>query len=268
MSARRTQVLALLLAVMAATGCGTTGGGLDRDAGSPHATPDAAPAGGGPDRAARPPQTTRDVRPARERPRSRGHSWPTAMLLRPADLRSRPGGRLLARLRTRTRFGSPVVLAVVRRRGGWLGVLDPAAGNGRVGWIRARGTRAYRTSWSITVALRPRMATVRRSGRPVWSFPVAIGTASSPTPTGRFAVTDRLEFRPQGVYGCCALALTARQPNVPQGWGGGDRIAFHATLAAGTIGTAASHGCLRTHTKDMRRLLRHVPLGSPVTIRA
>lgn len=89
-----------------------------------------------------------------------------------------------------------------------------------------------------------------------------------PDAPGRFAVTDRLLFRPVGVYGCCALALTARQPRLAQGWGGGDRIAFHATLAAGTIGTAASHGCLRTSTRDVRRLVRSVPLGSPVRIGA
>lgn len=190
------------------------------------------------------------------------------MLLRPAELRSRPDGPVLARLGIRTGFGSPVVLAVVRRRGPWLGVLHPRAGNGRVGWIRAGGTRALRTPWSVAVSLRRRSATVSRSGRPVWSFPVAVGTASTPTPSGRFAVTDRLLFRPVGVYGCCALALTARQPRLAQGWGGGDRIAFHATLAAGTIGTAASHGCLRTSTRDVRRLVRSVPLGSPVRIGA
>ena len=213
------------------------------------------------------------VRPAPEpaidrRPPPRGSTRATVLLLRATTLRSRPGGPVLARLGTRTAFGSPVVLAVVRRRAGWLGVLHPRAGNGRLGWIAARGTRAYRTAWSIAVSLRRREAVVRRRGRVVWRFPVAVGAPATPTPTGRFAVTDRLRFRRPGVYGCCALALTARQPRIAQGWGGGDRIAVHGTPAVGTVGAAVSHGCLRAHAQDVRRLVARVPLGSPVTIAA
>lgn len=247
--ARTAAGMALALTVGATCACGGSVAGQATGAGSPSARPAVATRTASADGAAQ-------------------RSWPTAMLLRPTALRARPGGPVLARLGTRTPFGSPVVLAVVRRRGRWLGVLHPRAGNGRVGWITAAGTRAYRTPWSIAVSLRRRSATVIRGGRAVWRFPVAVGAPATPTPAGRFAVTDRVLFRPAGAYGCCALALTARQPHVAQGWGGGDRIAFHATLAAGTIGTAASHGCLRTHTRDIRRLVRAIPLGSPVTIRA
>jgi len=256
---RATLALVLVAGAALAAGCATGGEGSD-----PAATTKIRPAG------TAGPQAEQENRTAAAaaRPKPRGPSWPTAMLLAPTVLRARPGGRVLARLRTRTPFGSPVVLAVVRRHGPWLGVLHPAAGNRRVGWIRAARTRAYRTSWSISVSLARRRATVDDAGRTVWSFPVAVGAPGTPTPTGRFAITDKVLFRPAGVYGCCALALTARQPHIPQGWGGGDRIAFHATLAAGTIGTAASHGCLRAHTVDLRRLLRDVPLGSPVTIGA
>jgi len=238
---------ALALAAGATCACGGSVAGRATGAGSP-----AAP-------------TVSSVRAAATG-RAPERSWPTAMLLRPTAMRTRPGGPVMARLGTRTPFGSPVVLAVVRRRGRWLGVLHPRAGNGRVGWIAAAGTRAYRTSWSIVVSLRRRSATVSRGGRALWRFPVAVGTPATPTPAGRFAVTDRVLFRPAGAYGCCALALTARQPHIAQGWGGGDRIAFHATLATSTIGTAASHGCLRTDTRDIRRLVRAIPLGSPVTI--
>ena len=48
---------------------------------------------------------------------------------------------------------------------------------------------------------------------------MAIGTPGAPTPTGRFAVTDRLVTNdPAGPYGCCILALSAnvaaRDPGV------------------------------------------------------
>ncbi|MGH2897756.1 MAG: L,D-transpeptidase, partial [Solirubrobacteraceae bacterium] len=87
--------------------------------------------------------------------------------------------------------------------------------------------------------------------------------------TGRFAVTDSLRIgRAGGPYGCCALALTGRQPNIPQGWTGGDRIAIHGTTNEASIGTPASSGCLRASEVDMRWLLVRIPLGAPVSIRA
>ena len=62
------------------------------------------------------------------------------------------------------------------------------------------------------------------------------------------------------------LALTGHQPLIPQGWGGGDRIAIHATPSPETIGHAASTGCLRTTNAVMRRLVRRVPLGTRVYV--
>ncbi len=225
----------------------------------------AAPATAPPAAATLTPPPTPAVAPTAAPP---GITRPTVMLLRATTLRARPGGAVIARLRTRTEFGSPVVLAVAARRGRWLGVRHARAGNGRLGWIPLPGTRPYRTAWAVAVSLGRREAVVRRAGRVVWRFPVAVGAPATPTPSGRFAVTDRIRFRSSGVYGCCALALTARQPRIAQGWGGGDRIAIHGTTAPGTVGTAASHGCLRARTGDVRRLVRSVPLGSPVTIGA
>jgi lipoprotein-anchoring transpeptidase ErfK/SrfK len=98
--------------------------------------------------------------------------------------------------------------------------------------------------------------------------PVAVGRPGTPTPRGRYGVTDKLTTgEDDGPYGCCVLALTGHQPHVPQGWGGGDRLAVHATPAPQTIGQAASLGCLRTTNAVMRRLVRQVPLGTVLTIR-
>ena len=98
---------------------------------------------------------------------------------------------------------------------------------------------------------------------------VAIGRASSSTPVGRFAVTDKLAGSRYGsYYGCCILALSAHQPNLPPGWTGGDRIAVHGTNDPGSIGNAVSAGCPRASADDMRFLMRVVPLGAPVFVRA
>lgn len=190
-------------------------------------------------------------------------------LTRPTPLRARPGGRVVARLRPRTAFGSPTVLSALRRSGRWVAVLSPALPNGRVGWVDARaglrwGAHAYR----IAVSLRRRTVVIRRAGRVVQRFPVAIGAPATPTPRGRFAITDKLLAPdPASPYGCCVLALSGRQPHVPQHWRGGDRLAIHGTNRPETIGTAASLGCLRAPDRAIRRALRTVPLGTVVTIR-
>ena len=169
-----------------------------------------------------------------------------ALLLHPTDLRTSPGGHSIARLRTKTQFGSPEMLWVVKHVPGWLGVITPEAGDGRVAWIAQSAASLSRVSWKLKVSLGARRLTVLNHGRVVERYTVAIGTAGAPTPTGRFAVTDRLVTNdPGGPYGCCILALTANAPHAIQGWTGGTRIAIHSTPETSSIGEAASHGCVR-----------------------
>ncbi len=194
-------------------------------------------------------------------------AFASALLLAPGVLRERPsGGRILARLRMRTEFRSPRILGVVARRGAWLRVLAPELPNGRAGWIRTGRVLEFAVDWRIDASLGARRAVVRHAGRVVRRVPVAVGTPATPTPLGRFAVTDKLRFADSSPYGYGALALSGHQPLIAQGWGGGDRIAIHGTSAPGSIGSAASHGCLRARRADVAWLVRHVPLGTPLFI--
>jgi len=197
---------------------------------------------------------------------SRGREVQGARLLRRAQLRARPGGRVVRALGTRTNFGSQQVLAVVGRRGDWLAVLSHHLPNSRAGWIPAASAKLVREPYTLHADLSARTVVVRREGRVVRRVRVDVGRPGSTTPTGRFAVTDMLRLAGGGPYGCCVLALTGRQPNVPQGWTGGNRLAIHGRSSADTIGTAASAGCLRAREADMRWLLAHVRLGAPVRI--
>jgi lipoprotein-anchoring transpeptidase ErfK/SrfK len=122
---------------------------------------------------------------------------------------------------------------------------------------------------SIHIDRSRRRLTVRRAGRVVRRLPIAVGRPGTPTPLGRFAVTDRLHTgRDDSPYGCCALALTGHQTKLLPGWPGGDRLAIHATPQPETIGTAASLGCMRASERDLRALFKTVPPGAPVFIRA
>jgi hypothetical protein len=193
----------------------------------------------------------------------------TARLLSPTSLRAGPGGRKLHRLGVRTEFGSRRILGVTARRDGWLAVVASERPNGRAGWIPERRVELASTNWSIHVDRSARRLTLRRKGRAVRSFPVAVGRPGTETPTGRFAVTDKLHpDDPGSPYGCCALALSGHQTKLIDGWPGGDRLAIHATPNVETVGKAASLGCMRARTADIRQLMRTIPVGTPVFIRA
>ena len=205
----------------------------------------------------------------RERPAGPQGRWLTARILEPVRLRAAPGGRRLERLTPRTEFGSRKVVSVLRRRGGWLQVVTPERPNGRPGWLKASRVHLGAVDVSIHVDRSARRLTVRRDGRLVRRLPVAVGRPGTETPTGRFAITDKLRAqRADSPYGCCALALSGHQPKLIPGWPGGDRLAIHATPHVESVGQAASLGCLRAATADMRVLMRRVPLGAPVFVSA
>jgi lipoprotein-anchoring transpeptidase ErfK/SrfK len=129
--------------------------------------------------------------------------------------------------------------------------------------------RLASTNWSVHVDRSARRLTLRHGDRAVRSFPVAVGRPGTETPTGRFAITDRMVTRGAAqTYGCCILALSGRQPYLPAGWPGGDRLALHGSPGDGDVGRAASAGCLTAKAAVLQRLLKRLPVGTRVDIRA
>ena len=104
---------------------------------------------------------------------------------------------------------------------------------------------------------------VRDGRRKLGSFPVGKGSPSTPTPTGRFFVTDRLRFGQGSPYAPFAVGLSAHVAQLPASWLGGDQVAIHF----GAMG-AVSHGCIHAGLDAIRLLERRVPLGSLVIIKA
>jgi L,D-transpeptidase-like protein len=182
-------------------------------------------------------------------------------------LRDRPGGRIIARVGGQTEFGSRQTLGVRLRKGAWVAVQSPALANRQLGWVRTSRLRLLpRPLWlEVDLSLRELSVHGQEAGRRI---SVAIGAPDTPTPPGEFYVTDKLPGADFGAYyGCCILALSGRQPNLPQGWSGGDRLAIHGSPTA-TWGSAVSNGCLHASESDLRYLMRNVPLGTRVTIHA
>ena len=186
-----------------------------------------------------------------------------------ATVRSSPGGATVAHLPAATPLGAPTWLWVLRttmnRR--WGRVVLPLKPNGRTGWINLHGLRTVHTHTWIRASLHDRRIWLMRGSRPLASFSAAIGAVTTPTPIGRFSVTDSLATGdPSGPFGWYAFGLSGHQPHLPQNWSGGDQLAIHGTDDPASIGTAASHGCLRVSPRALARLRPALHLGTPVVI--
>lgn len=133
---------------------------------------------------------------------------------------------------------------------------------------RSERPKLRRSEGPVLVAsLGERLLTFRLNGSTVLSTRVAVGAPESPTPLGRFKVTEKLSGEPYGgVYGCCILAINARQRRLPAGWTGGNRVAIHGTAELSSIGQAVTAGCLRVDEHPLRRLMDLVPVGTTVLV--
>ena len=198
------------------------------------------------------------------------HGTPAGLAARPLHgsvvLRGRPDGPRLVRVGPRGPLGGPLVFGVVGVRGRWLEVTAEALPNGHHAWVEfGRDVSVEPVRWELRASLSRRELYVLRDGRLMRTIPVGIGAPDSPTPTGRFAVAEKVTGPFGPAYGCCILALTARQPHLPPGWN--TRITYYVAIHAGSgQGSAVSAGCLHATEADVRYLMRTVPLGTEVKI--
>jgi hypothetical protein len=181
-------------------------------------------------------------------------------------LRRAPAGRALAVAGWKTSFGSVRRLRVVERRGNWFAVESDVLGNGVVGWVpRTAAVSLRRVTYALEADLSQRLLTLREEGRVVFRRRVSIGAGASPTPSGRFHVSDQISGT-RWRLGCCIVVLSGTQPRLPAGWNGGDRLAIHGRASSSeSIGAPTSAGCLHATEATLRELAR-LPLGTPVVI--
>ena len=195
--------------------------------------------------------------------------YSTAYVTGRTTLYREPGGKPRIRLSAKTEWDSPRVFGVVRRRGDWISVQAPELDNGELAWMPVSSARLDCVRWSMYADLSRRRLLVKRDGEVVRRFTIAIGRKRNPTPVGRFSVTDKLRVTDKGSpYGCCVLALTGHQTKLPPSWPGGDRLAVHATRELSSLGRPASLGCMRVTSAQARWLIKTIPLGAPVFVKA
>ena len=88
----------------------------------------------------------------------------------------------------------------------------------------------------------------------VHEYPIASGKSESPSPIGHWQIIEKSDWG-EG-FGGCWLGL-----DVP--WG---TYGIHGTMDEDTIGSAASHGCIRMLNEDVRELYELVPEGTSVMV--
>jgi lipoprotein-anchoring transpeptidase ErfK/SrfK len=185
-------------------------------------------------------------------------------------MRARPGqGRVVGILPAGSKYYRTPTVAWVQRvsldgRFGELAV--PYSATGTMGWIPLRGLQRRSTFLQVDVDLSRHRVVVERRGRVLFGARAAIGAPSSPTPTGRYFVTDRVSFPSGGALGTYAFGISGIQPNLPDGWTAGNQLAIHGTNDPASIGRSVSAGCVRVSAAALRRLIPLLRLGTPVVI--
>lgn len=106
----------------------------------------------------------------------------------------------------------------------------------------------------IVIDTDSRRLTVMSQDRPYASFPVAVGRPTLPTPHGHFAVQNKAHWG--GGFGTRWVQLS-----VPWGIYG-----FHGTSAPGSVGSYASHGCIRMYNRNVETVYEWVQPGTSVDI--
>jgi lipoprotein-anchoring transpeptidase ErfK/SrfK len=128
---------------------------------------------------------------------------------------------------------------------------------------------------AVTVSRAERRARVFRRGKFVKAYTVAVGSPEFPTPTGEFVVQSMQKNPawnvPQSEWAGSLAGETIpggdpRNPLVARWIGFNGSVGFHGTASAGSLGSAASHGCIRMNPSDVIDLFGRVRPSTPVLV--
>ena len=187
-----------------------------------------------------------------------------------ARRRADPSAPPVARLDVETPEATTNLVLVLgdagRPDGQWVHVRLPVLPNDLTAWVPRRALGGYHFIHTWLVVDRTRFtATLFYDRRPIFHAPVGVGRAEWPTPTGEFYVRDKLRGFGNPFYGPIAYGTSAKSP-VLTDWPGGGFVGIHGTNQPNLIPGRISHGCIRLRNRDILRLSRLMPVGTPITI--
>jgi L,D-transpeptidase catalytic domain len=182
-----------------------------------------------------------------------------------------PAARPVAVVDSRTPDATANIVAVVGqariRDALWVRIRVPGLPNDRFGWVPRAALGGFGFVHTHLVIDRRRLtATLLNDGRRLFAAPVAVGRPDWPTPSGTFVIVDRLTRFTDPMYGPIAFGTSARSA-VLTDWPGGGVVGIHGTDAPELVPGRVSHGCIRMRNRDIVRLARLMPVGTPVTVK-
>lgn len=144
------------------------------------------------------------------------------------------------------------VLVLIAVRNFALFYREPARGSGTESSIKASKTDI--PEYMIFIEVEDKTLYLLEDGVCIKKYPVATGTGGMPSPLGSWKIIEKGDWG-EG-FGGRWMGL-----NVPWGIYG-----IHGTNKERTIGSAASHGCIRMYKSDVAELYSIVRIGTPVAI--
>lgn len=126
--------------------------------------------------------------------------------------------------------------------------------------------RPYEHVRTVVVSLPDRRLALVEDGQVKRVYTVAVGKASTPSPTGSFTILARVT-NPTYYHDGKIVPPGPANP-VGDRWMGLSKAGFgiHGTNAPRSIGRAASHGCIRMAQTDLEQLFAQVRTGDTVEI--
>lgn len=161
-------------------------------------------------------------------------------------------------------IGQETPLLVTATVPGWYQVLLPIKPNDTTGWVAASDVQEEVTGDFLLATLSAFRIDHYVGGKLKESFPVAVGAAATPTPTGLFYLWA-IQADPGPPYDPVIFALSAFSTTLTN-WPLGGIVGIHGWDDPSVEGHAVSNGCLRLHPGDAARLQSELQLGVPVRI--
>ncbi|NDJ17578.1 L,D-transpeptidase [Myxacorys almedinensis] len=134
-------------------------------------------------------------------------------------------------------------------------------------------TKSVSLPLRLEIQLSQRRVTLYQGNTTLKSYPIAVGRPGWETPKGTYKVQQRIQ-NPAWIHPMTGEKVKGGDPENPLGnywlgfWTDGRNwIGFHGTPTPKSVGTAASHGCIRMYNQDISELFAKIPLGTEVTVR-
>lgn len=119
----------------------------------------------------------------------------------------------------------------------------------------SHGAAIVPENMSIIIDMDNLTLTLFNDGEIYKKYPVAMGKYETPTPVGNWEIIS-MNNDPPDAMGTRWMGL-----NIPYG-----QYGIHGTNAPHSIGSFASHGCIRMFNRDAEEIYRMVTASTPVTI--